>query len=345
MNVAPKDLDPEGNLELIQRSIQQDKAHRQFLIAINEDTLITLSKNLQTICQTKNRLEIVMHAFGFKVNASAFIENILMKQGQNEPQHALDDYFCIEFAAKFSLLYAFADLKKILNDIRIDEFKVIRDRMGSQNLTIRLSRANYQKLLDFSPDFLASVEDIVTRYSQARERGKTLEAEASYDVLCHLINAHTQAVTTQTTQIEVPKFIGNDNIRRIILSDITHEDPFNPEKHVCIITQLPSTKRHHQCRDWQTTLLGLVYEDQLTEQKKWDIRDFFHQIAMSSFSEQVQSFEIAALHPNGLVGRCLQQNRKVLFDFLKFETHVILSPDTSDLAYIQSWKDCLKKMQ
>lgn len=363
MNVQFKATLVEG-FDRIQRSTHQDEAHSQFLIATNDVVLKELTKNLQDIIKTKKRLELVMSAFTLKVNASAFIEHILLEKDNYGPVHKLDDYFCIEFAAHFSQPKPFSDLKKLFNAMGVYELKVIRDRMGSKNLSILLSRADYQKMLDFSPDFLGSIQDVVTQYVLARDKKRTIEAEAVYDALCHLVKANTEASNTQTTQVNVPTLPKEYGPQRHMAIYPPTADPFDQNKTARkIVTQLPTTKRYDQFRDWQTTLLGLVYDHQLAEQeqakaKKWfsflksdtpDVRKFFEQIATNSFDQSVQQFEVAALASTGFVGRCLQQNHMVVRDFLQIETKVInYSNDKYPADYLkhaQEWKGILEKMR
>lgn len=372
MNIGEEALEQEGGFsQFIQRSTQAPKNLSQFLVATNETTLTQLQAKLAGIVQTKTRLEIVMEALGLQVSASAFIENALFSR-------EIDESFCLEVPAGAAQSKFFTDLKKLFDALGIEDYEVIRDRLGSKNLSIRLTKNNYEKLLNISPDFLASIEDIVNLHVTARNQGQTLEADTAYNALCHLLNTRQNATKTQAPSKTVPHFSDDANaslFRRMRFQHWKTDDPFAaPSAHQDqdglpkIYTQLPTPKRYHHLTDWQTTLDAMIFEQQSAEKttKKglWtrfkeafssvpDVQQYIAQSAQPNVEDSVQLFELSALESNGIVGQCLTHNREILKQFLERELKIIIhendnaaqDDDSAQIKYLKEWKNTLEQMR
>lgn len=338
-------------IEMSSMDIQSSRQHssqHQFLVAINDEMINTIRNSLEQnkIMENKQRLEIILSQLGFPTSASYFIEGILNPKNGSE--------FCLE-CSKSDQAKFLVDIKKLLNAIGVqdEDYDVIRHRFDSKNLSVLLHKNALNRLLALSPDFLASLQDIVRQYVGAKQAASPVEADAAYDLLCHMLKEHGEDVKGAE---KVPK--ASDAVAEMFLS---YWLPVN------FYTTLPNRQRFNHIREWRDSLTGMAYRGQLIEQA--EKRGLWSRIK-NAFSRQRPDFEavisdgaeaqaahknhlflLQAIGPNGMIGRRIMHNRQLLAEFLVPSAEktppltAYFFDQNEKKIYLEKWVETLTKMR
>lgn len=350
--------DQQSGLMDVQSSNQQSN-DSQFLVAINKVAIQKISTYLEKyhIPVMNSYLESVMSKLGFSVSASYFIENILREFDSS----TFKSEFCLEITES-DQHKALIDIQKLFNAIGIEanDYEVILHRFGNKNMSILLREEAIRKLTSLSPGALTSLGDIINHYVCAKKSSSFVEADATYDLFCHLLNKQEQQVADDHGKRFL---IFHDDVGDETGQSSLGRNGWNVSRF--IYTEPLKKERYHHLRSWKDSLIGMAYRGQLIQQPqprgvKWlwsTFKKAFFRKEYATFEDLVSSasdscvsdynyqFMLKMLDSKGAVGSRILHNRKVLLDFLDGACQPAFHDVEFKKKYLQNWIDVLEKMR